>query len=109
MYEKVADIAKATKLSPKTIQRYKADPAFQEKLRLRRAEIARNTVSKMGSHLWECANTLMEIIRGHDTAPQTKVNAIQVMFNQYRELTQTVDVLERLEAIEKEISAENGF
>lgn len=102
IHDKVADIAKATGLSQKTIQRYRADPDFQETLRKRKADIARSVVNRMQSHLLECTDTLIGIIRNEETSPQTRVNAIQVMFNQCSNLSQIVDITERIDAIERD-------
>lgn len=100
MNTKTKDIAGATGLSTKTIARYKADPEFQKILSERRLEYVRGCVAKLQGALQECVDKLLEIIRAPDVAPQTKVNAIQVAFNQCREWTTTIDIVERLEALE---------
>lgn len=99
-YDKVTDIVTATGLSRKTITKYKSSPDFQEILSQRRLEYVKEAVNKMQGALSECVDTLMNIIRDPETAPQVKVNAIQTVFNQCRDWTQSVSVLERLERIE---------
>lgn len=98
-YAKIKDIAQATGLSEKTVSRYKDDPEFQKILSERKTEYVKAAVNKMQSVLIECVDTLMDIIRSEETKPQTKVNAIQIMFSQCRDWTQSADVLERLRDI----------
>ena len=99
-YDKITDIMQKTRLSRSTIQRYKADPTFQQLLAERRMEFVKVAVAKMQGFLLEGVEILQTIIRDDETSPQTKVNAIQIMFNQCRVWTETTDILERLKALE---------
>lgn len=99
---KVKDVAEATGLSVRTVQRYKQDEDFQRVLYERKTEFVKTAVNKMQSVMVECVDVLMEIIRDDDTSPQTKVNAIKCMFDQARDWTASADVLERLKAIMEE-------
>ena len=99
-YDKITDIMQKTRLSRSTIQRYKADPTFQHLLAERRMEFVKAAVTKMQGFLLEGVEIMQTIIRDDETSPQTKVNAIQIMFNQCRVWTETTDILERLKALE---------
>lgn len=99
-YDKVTDIVKATGISRKTITKYKYSADFQEILSQRRIEYVKEAVNKMQGALTECVEVLMSIIRDPDTAPQVKVNAIQTVFNQCRDWTLSVNVMDRIEQIE---------
>lgn len=99
-YDKVVDIMTETRLSRSTIQRYRDDPEFQRLLTERKAEYVKAAVNKMQAFLSEGVDVLQDIITDEGTSSQVKVNAIQTLFNQCRSWTETVDILERLKALE---------
>lgn len=100
--DKVIDIMAATGLSRSTIERYRADPELQKILSDRKAAFVEAAVLKMQKTLSESADVLQKIIKNEDISPQVRVNAIQVLFTQCRNWTETADILKRLEALEAE-------
>lgn len=101
-YDKVVDIMKATNLSRGTIDKYRKDKEFQNVLSERKAVFIEAAVTKMQASLSEGADTLQRIINNEGVSPQVRVNAIQVLFSQCRNWTETADILKRLEALENE-------
>lgn len=99
-YDKIVDIMTDTGLSRSTIQRYRDDPELQQLLAERKTEYIKTAVNKMQLFLCEGVETLQKIIRDDEVAPQIKINAIQIMFNQCRSWTETTDILERLKLLE---------
>jgi len=102
LYEKNQDIADAIGKSIRTVQLYKKDNELQRILSDRRVEFVKTAVCKMQKSMSHAVDVLMDIIDDEETSKQTKVNAINILFNQCREWTQGVDVLERLQRIENE-------
>lgn len=100
--DKVVDIMSATGLSRSTIERYRADPELQRILSERKAAFIEAAVLKMQKTLSESADVLQRIIKNEEVNPQTRVNAIQVLFTQCRNWTETADILKRLEVLEME-------
>ena len=100
--DKVVDIMSATGLSRSTIERYRADPELQRILSERKAAFIEAAVLKMQKTLSESADVLQRIIKNEEISPQVRVNAIQVLFTQCRNWTETADILKRLEALEME-------
>lgn len=101
-YDKIVDIMKATNLSRGTIDKYRKDEEFQRILSERKAIYVEAAVTKMQASLSEGADTLQRIINNENVPPQVRVNAIQVLFSQCRNWTETADILKRLEALEQE-------
>lgn len=99
-YDKITDISSATGLSRSTIKRYKSDPELQQLLVERKTEFIKAAVNKMQAFMSEGVEILQNIIRDNETSAQTKVNAIQIMFNQCKTWTETADILERLKMLE---------
>ena len=100
--DKVVDIISVTGLSRSTIERYRADPELQRILSERKAAYVEAAVLKMQKTLAESADVLQRIIKNEEVSPQVRVNAIQVLFTQCRNWTETTDILKRLEALEME-------
>ena len=100
-YTKTTDLVKATGLSKNTIVRYKKDTHLMEIANERRCQIVKGSVYKMQGMLSKCVDTFERIIDDPDVNPQTKVYAINSLMNHCREFTLTVDIIERLEALER--------
>lgn len=103
-YDKLSDVARETGLSWNTVAKYRNDPYLQELLENRRMEIIKSSVNKMQGSMNECVDVLQTIIRDKEVSPQTRINAVQIMFNQCKAWTEVTDILERLKALE---NAEN--
>ena len=99
-HDKIVDIMADTGLSRSTIQRYRDDPEMQQLLTERKSEFIKAAVNKMQAFMNEGVEILQNIIRDNETSAQTKVNAIQIMFNQCKTWTETADILERLKMLE---------
>jgi len=100
-YDKISDIMRATGLSRNTVSKYRDDAQFQEILNQRRVLIIRRSVQKMQQSLTDCVNVLNRIIKNDEISPQIRVNAIQIMLSQCKSWTETADLAERVEALEK--------
>lgn len=76
------------------------DETFKEELRRAKQEILSSVTAYLQNNLSECAETLMRIIRS-DASPQVKINAAQVIFKTCLSYTEIVDLIPRIEALER--------
>ena len=97
---RTADIAKQTGLSQRTIERYKKDPELQKILRDRQAEMFKDVTDTLQKILLPAITELEKIIKDPEVVPQTKIYAINSLFQQFRSMTEIADIQARLTALE---------
>ncbi|MBQ8724072.1 MAG: hypothetical protein IJY74_00185 [Oscillospiraceae bacterium] len=97
----VTKAAASAGISRATAYKYLHDPAFQAELTKRRRECICDTVRFLQSRLTVCSEKLLEIVEKPDTADQVKINAINAVFANCKAMTETADVITRLERIEE--------
>lgn len=102
-HDKITDIMAATGLSRGTIDKYRKDEEFQKVLFERKERFVAAAVSKMQASMSRGAEVLQRIIENESVAPQTRVNAISVLFAQCKAWTTELDLLKRIEALEKDM------
>lgn len=100
-FTKTVDLMKATGLSKTTVVRYKQDSHLQELANERRLQIVKESVYKMQSELTKCVDTLVKIRDNEEINPQIRIYACNSIMNHCRDFTLSVDVMERVEALEK--------
>ncbi len=77
------------------------DPAFKEIYSKAKGNLLKNATAKLQGHLCRAIDTLAAIMEDEDTAKQTRANC-PVAIQQYTaRFTETKDIMERLEAIER--------
>lgn len=101
----ISKAADAAKISRETAYKYLKDPDFKAELDKRRSECLNDTVCFLQSKLTVCSEQLVRIIEDEDTADQVKINAINTVFTNFKSMSETADVIARLEQIEKMIEA----
>lgn len=104
----IAEISRKTGISRSAIYKTMERDSFKGKLAKAKQEALQNTVSFLQGNLAECANTLMQIVKGDDVSPQTKVNACQAIMQQCRSWTDEIDVINRIAALEEVMEKEKG-
>ena len=102
-YDKVTDIMAATGLSRGTIDKYRKDEEFQKVLFERKERFVAAAVAKMQASLSKGADVLQRIIENEAVSPQTRVNAVSVLFAQCKSWTTELDLLERIRALERDM------
>lgn len=102
-YDKISDIMSATGLSRGTINKYRDDEDFQRVLFERKEQFVSAAVARMQSTLFEAAEALQDIINNKNVSAQVRVNAISVLFQQCKNWTTELDILKRIEALEKDM------
>ena len=100
-YTKTVDLMAATGLSKTTIVRYKKDSHLMELARERRLLVVKEAVYKMQSEVMKCVDTLVEIRDDTSVNPQIRMYACNSIMNQCKDFTMSVDVIERIEALER--------
>lgn len=98
---RVVDIMKATNLSRNTVVKIRDDPDFQKALKKRKSQIVKAAVNRMQSHVCDYIMILEWIAKSSDSPRQVRINAIQILLSQLREWTNTYELYERIEALEK--------
>jgi hypothetical protein len=69
-----------------------------------RAELLSNTTTFLQSNLKTCSDELMQIITNKETQPQIKISAINSVFNNCSKLTEQIDIITKIDAIEQRLS-----
>ena len=98
---RMVDVMRETGLSKNTCYKIRNDPDFQKVIRERKEAILKTAVNKMQGYMIRDVEILQEIIEDPETSAQVKINAIQTILNQLRDWTTSVDILKRLEALQK--------
>lgn len=101
VYTRTVDLMKATGLSKATIVKYKKDTRLMELAEERRLQVVKESVYKMQSELTKCIDTLVALRDSPEVNPQVRVSACNSIMNHCRDFTLSVDVIERLEALER--------
>lgn len=90
-----------------TAYRYLADPEFKQALKEAQKGVVNDTVNYMRSCLSECVERLMSIVRSEKISPAIQVQAINCLFSNYRPLSEDLDILERIQALEAAIKKDS--
>ena len=97
----IGKAAEKAGISRETGYKYLRDESFKAELDRRRSECLNDTVRFLQSKLTVCSEQLMKIIENEETADQVKINAINTVFANFRSMSETADVIARLEQIER--------
>ena len=100
-YTKTVDLMNVTGLSKQTIVNYKKDKKLLKLAEERRLQIVRQATYKMQSELTKCVDTLVSIRDNEENNPQIRVYACNCIMNHCKDWTLSVDVLDRLQALEQ--------
>lgn len=90
-------------ISRKTAYNYMKNPEFKKELNKRRSECINDTVRFLQGKLALCGETLVEIIEKPNVSEQIKINAINSIYANCKAMTETADIMTRLEQIEESI------
>lgn len=77
------------------------DPEFMRLVARKRGDIVRSCVQKMESYLNDDVEILQGIITSEETKPQIRLNGIQILLTQFVNYKELVDILERIENLER--------
>lgn len=97
----IGKAAEKANISRETARKYLKDPGFKAELEKRRSECLNDTVRFLQSKLTVCSEQLVRIIENENTADQVKINAINTVFSNFKTMSETAEIIARLEEIEK--------
>ena len=92
-------------ISRTTAHKYLKDEDFQKELNRRRGECINDTVRYLQGKLALCSETLVAIIENPDTSDQIKINAINAIYTNCKSMTETAEIITRLEQVEELIES----
>lgn len=88
-----------------TAYKYLKDKDFKKELNARRTECVNDTVRYLQGKLSLCNETLVSIIENPDTNDQIKINAINAIYANCKSMTETAEIITRLEQVEELIES----
>ena len=88
-------------LAPRTAYNYLKDETFKKELQARRNEILSDSIHHLQANLATCTRVLMEIVTDAGTPASVKVQAINSVFSNYKNLSETIELRERIEKLEE--------
>lgn len=99
-----ANVAKAARdagIAPSTGYLYVKSPEFIEALSKQRKQSLQETTTYFQGKMMFCAETLFNIVESENTPPAVKIQAAQTIFNNVDKAINQLDILERLDALER--------
>lgn len=99
----VKGAAEKAGISRETAYRYLKDESFKTELQKRQDECITSTVRFLQGKLAVCSERLAEIVEDPETPAQVAINACNSIFNSCRTMTETEEVIRRLQQIENDI------
>lgn len=88
-------------IAPATAYKYLKDPDFKKELDSKRNECITDTVRYLQSKLTLCSETLIKIIENPETSSQIKINAINAVYANCKAMTETGEIITRIEELEQ--------
>ena len=74
-------------VAPRTAYNYLKDEEFKKELQARRGEVLRDSIHHLQANLATCTRVLMEIVTDAGTPASVKVQAINSVFSNYKNLS----------------------
>lgn len=103
----VADAEKLSGVSRSTIYNRLSDAEFQAEYNCRREKILNEACAVLQSNLTVAVNVVKEIMESKDAAPQTRLNACGIILQNCLKYTEQIEILKKLEKLEKAVEAMN--
>ena len=88
-------------LPARTAYNYLKDETFKKELQARRNEVWSDSIHHLQANLATCTRVLMEIVTDAGTPAAVKVQAINSVFSNYKNLSETIELRERIEKLEE--------
>lgn len=97
----VTATSKATGICEDTIYKYLRDPEFVKEYDEKRRELLKDSCYTLQTKMSSATDELIRIIEDPETKPQIKLNAIDMLYRHAYKQTEQLDILARLDALEK--------
>ena len=96
----VKGAAASLNITSRTLFNRMKAPEFRELYAQAKAEILRSATAKLQNQVGSAIDTIVNVMKDPQVASQTRVNAAVSVLQYASRFTETIDIIERLEAIE---------
>lgn len=103
-----AAAAKAAGIAPRTLRDYLADPEFQAAYRDAFGNMVEDATRQAQQAISPAMSTLREIVEDREEDAQARISAARAILSHGLKLTETTDILNRLQELETEMRNEYG-
>lgn len=104
----VREAAEVAGVSERTIYTRLKEKDFKASLEKTRRELWKGHTQALQGQLGKAIDTIVEIMDGDDVPPQVRLNAASEIIRSGMKLTELVDVVERVDALER-FTEDNGI
>lgn len=104
----ILETAKKLKITPQTIYNKLEKEDFKIKYNSYKSKILNHNIGRLQNLLTESINSLEEIATNEDNPPSVRIQAINTIFNNCLKLTNQVEIMDRLEVLERAYNTEEG-
>lgn len=104
----VTEASKKAKISRNTAYTYLKDDNVKAIILQRKSELLQSTNLYLQNNIYTCSEELMKIIKADDTPASVKIQAINSVFNNCKNLTEITDIETRLAEIEAQLNQEKA-
>ena len=101
----ISKAAEKAGITRKTAYNYLKNKDFKMELNRRRGELINDAVRYLQGKLSLCNETLVSMIENPDTSNQIKINAINAIYTNCKSMTETAEIITRLEQVEEIIES----
>lgn len=103
-----AAAAQAAGISPRTLRDYLADPTFRQEYQKAFAGLVEDATRQAQQAIAPALSTLREVVEDADENAQTRISAARSILEYSVKLTETTDILTRLDELERTIGGDNA-
>ena len=104
----VTEASKKAKISRNTAYIYLKDDEVKATILQRKTELLQSTNLYLQNNIYTCSQELMKIIKADDTPASVKIQAINSVFNNCKNLTEITDIETRIADIEAQLNQDKG-
>lgn len=101
-----AAAAQAAGISPRTLRDYLADPTFRQEYQKAFAGLVEDATRQAQQAIAPALSTLREVVEDADENAQARISAARSILEYSMRLTETTDVLTRLDELERTIGGD---
>lgn len=104
----ITEASKKAKISRNTAYVYLKDENVKKSIMQRKTELLQNTSLYLQKNIFSCSQELMKIILSDETPSSVKIQAINSVFNNCKNLTEITDIEARLVDIEERLNEKDN-
>lgn len=97
----ISKAAEKCGLSQRQIYERMKEGGFKQEYRQAKRSVLESVANTLQSRLTTAVETAIQIMQDSENSPQIRLNACNLIFNQCQKLTETVDIISRVENLEE--------